>query len=75
MGNHCVRKIDKAPPHVMSSVAGICNERGFSGDGGPARIAYLNAPRGIAIGPDNGLYITDSFNNRVRAVRLEGAPR
>lgn len=75
MGNHCVRKIDKAPPHVMSSVAGICSERGFSGDGGPARIAYLNAPRGIAIGPDHGLYITDSFNNRVRAVRLEADRR
>jgi DNA-binding beta-propeller fold protein YncE len=71
MGNHCVRKIDRKPPHLMSSVAGICNERGFSGDGGPARIAYLNAPRGIAIGPDNGLYITDSFNGRIRAVRLD----
>lgn len=71
MGNHCVRKIDKAPPHLVSSVAGICGERGFSGDGGPARIAHLNAPRGIAIGPDNALYITDSFNGRIRAVRLQ----
>ena len=71
MGNHCVRKIEKAPPHLVSSVAGICGERGFSGDGGPARIAHLNAPRGIAIGPDNALYITDSFNGRIRAVRLQ----
>jgi DNA-binding beta-propeller fold protein YncE len=71
MGNHCVRRIDRTPPHVVSSVAGICGERGFSGDGGPARIAHLNVPRGIAIGPDNALFITDSFNGRIRAVRLQ----
>jgi glucose/arabinose dehydrogenase len=28
-------------------------------------------PRGIAIGPDKALYITDSFNGRIRAVRLQ----
>jgi DNA-binding beta-propeller fold protein YncE len=70
MGNNCVRRIDLRPPHLITTAAGICGERGFSGDGGPARIAHLNVPRGIAIGPDNALYIADSFNGRIRAVRL-----
>lgn len=71
MGNHCIRKIEIEPPHIVTTVAGICGERGFSGDGGPARMAHLNVPRGLALGADNDLYITDSLNGRIRAVRLE----
>jgi RHS repeat-associated protein len=40
----------------------------FTGDGGPATLATFNQPRGIAIGPDGGLYIADTFNNVVRRV-------
>jgi sugar lactone lactonase YvrE len=66
--NNCVRKID--PSGTITTAAGQCGaERGFAGDGGPAELALLDRPYGIAL-YDNKLYIADSYNNRVRAVRL-----
>jgi uncharacterized protein (TIGR03437 family) len=41
---------------------------GFSGDGGPAVNAQLNAPQGIAFDPNGNIYIADSRNNRIRQV-------
>ena len=64
-----VFKIDGAG--TMSLVAG--NSRaGFSGDGGPAVSAQLNAPQGLALDAAGNLYIADSVNNRVRMVDTQG---
>src|ERR1019366_512229 len=64
-----VFKIDGAG--TMSLVAG--NSRaGFSGDGGPAVSAQLNAPQGLALDSAGNLYIADSVNNRVRMVDPSG---
>ena len=41
---------------------------GFNGDG-PALGAELNAPAGLALGPDGSLYIADSGNRLVRRLR------
>lgn len=68
--NHRVRRIDAAPPHLIRTVAGT-GERGFAGDGGPATEARLNLPRGVAIDRRGVLFIADSLNGRIRAVRLE----
>jgi DNA-binding beta-propeller fold protein YncE len=68
-GNHRIRKIEMKAPYRITTVAGT-GKRGYSGDGGPATQAQLNQPRGVAVGPDNTLYITDSLNQRIRAVRL-----
>lgn len=68
--NHVVRRIDGRPPHTITTVAGT-GERGFSGDGGPAIRAQLNVPRGVALDPEEQiLYVADSLNRRIRAVRL-----
>ena len=56
---------------TLTLIAG--NSRpGFSGDGGPAVNARLNAPQGLALDAAGNLYIADSLNNRVRMVNTQG---
>lgn len=72
--NHCVRKIDAATG-TISAVAGQCHftpsgEPGsFGGDGGPPLAAQLYKPYGIDL-VGGKLYISDSYNNRLRVVNL-----
>ena len=41
---------------------------GHSGDGGPASIATLDKPQGVAIDPSGNLLIADTHSNRVRVL-------
>ena len=52
----------------ISTYAGTPKSIGFSGDGGPATRAQFNQPHGIAIDPDDNLYVCDVLNHRVRRV-------
>jgi hypothetical protein len=71
--NHQVRRVSLAG--TITTVAGNGTE-GFSGDGGPATVAQLNGPRGVAATPDGGFLIADFDDNRVRFVDAElGIPR
>ena len=65
--NHCVRRF--TPGGTMSTVVGTCGAAGYTGDGGPALTAQLKRPYGIEIHGDF-LYIADTGNNVIRAVRL-----
>jgi sugar lactone lactonase YvrE len=66
-----VYRIDAADNHIHR-VAGT-GQRGYSGDGGPARSARLSGPKGLAWAPDNSLYIADTENNAIRRVDLKTA--
>lgn len=55
----------------VRTVAGT-GRRGFRGDGGPARDARLDEPRGVVATPDGGMLIADSGNHRVRRVGPDG---
>ncbi len=43
---------------------------GYSGDGGPGNQAMLRIPHGVAIGPNQQLYIADMGNDVIRVVDL-----
>jgi uncharacterized protein (TIGR03437 family) len=45
---------------------------GYSGDGGPASGARLNAPMGVAIDPFGDVILADTNNQRIRAVGRDG---
>ncbi len=66
--NNVVRKIDLTSG-IITTIAGT-GERGYAGDGGAAVNAQLNRPFGIAFDADGDLYISDTFNSRVRKVEM-----
>ena len=53
--------------YIIETVAGS-GEEGFSGDGGPAVQAQLQAPRSVAVDRDGNFYIADTSNHRIRRV-------
>jgi uncharacterized protein (TIGR03437 family) len=55
----------------IHTVAGT-GVRGFSGDGGPAAQAQLNAPYGLALDRQGNLYVADLGNARVRRIAPDG---
>ena len=76
-GNNRIRKV--TPSGMISTVAGN-GSAGFSGDGGSATSARLylsssitlSALNGLAVDSADNLYISDSFNNRIRKVTPGG---
>lgn len=67
--DHRVRRI--SPDGTITTWAGT-GTGGFSGDGGPAAAAELNAPYGLAADAVGNLYIADLGNARVRRVGPDG---
>ena len=41
---------------------------GFTGHGGPAKLATLSGPKGVAIGPDNNIYLVDTESHSIRMI-------
>jgi len=68
--NHRVRMINLTDG-TITTVAGA-GTKGYSGDGGPAVAAQLNRPFGVAFDGNGDLYISDSFNSRIRKVKCQG---
>lgn len=70
MAANVVRVI--APTGTISTYAGQ-GAAGYTGDGGPAKQAQLNTPKGLALDSAGNLYIADAGNNVVRKVSKSGA--
>lgn len=66
---HAVWAMDLAAG-TLKHIAGT-GKAGYSGDGGSAKTATFNGPKGIALGPDKCLYVVDTENHAIR--RLDPA--
>jgi DNA-binding beta-propeller fold protein YncE len=72
--NQIVRRIDT--DGIISTVAGMQGQPGFSGDGGPPLEAQFNLPAmsnpppagGLALDGDGNLYVSDTNNQRIRKI-------
>ena len=64
--NDRIRRVD-AITDIITTVVGT-GTPGSSGDAGPASLAQLNSPAGIAMDSAGNLFIADSANNRIRRV-------
>jgi len=64
-GNSVIRRIDHNG--VITTVAGA-GVAGFSGDGSAVQIARLNGPSGVIFDIAGNLWISDTYNHRVRRV-------
>ncbi|HVF13077.1 MAG TPA: SMP-30/gluconolactonase/LRE family protein, partial [Acidimicrobiales bacterium] len=67
--NHRIRRV--TPAGIITTIAGT-GAQGFTGDGGPATKAALNAPSGLAIAPDGAILFADTSNLRVRRIGPDG---
>src|ERR1700730_8442961 len=67
-GNCVVRKVDTT--NTITTIAGIGNSCGFSGDGGKGTAAQLYLPGGDGLATSGNLFIADTQNCRVRKLIL-----
>jgi len=68
-GGNRIRKVDTSGK--ISTVAGN-SVSGYTGDGGPATLAELNLPFGLAVDPAGNLFIADNENHVIRKVDTTG---
>ena len=65
-GNHAIRKVTTTG--VISTIAGIGGQPGYSGDGGPSTNALLSSPQAVAVDVAGNVFIADYGNCRIREV-------
>lgn len=66
---NAILKLDLANG-VIHRVAGT-GQKGFTGDGAPAKEATLNGPKGIAVAPNGNVYIADTENHVIRMIDVK----
>jgi len=66
-GNNVVRRVD-GQTGIITTAAGTAGPGGYTGDGGQAALATLNAPVSVALDDYGKLYMADTGNNVIRMV-------
>ena len=66
---HRIRRI--SPSGIITTFAGT-GKPGFSGDGGPAALAQLNLPYGVAADLAGNIYVADFGNHCIRKISPNG---
>ncbi len=63
---HAVYRYD-AKTKTLHHVAGT-GQGGYSGDNGDAKLAKVNGPKGVALGPNGDIYLADTQNHAIRVI-------
>lgn len=63
-GSNTIRRV--AADGTVSHVAGVEGERGFRD--GAAESAQFNGPVGVAVGADGKIFVSDTYNDRIRVI-------
>ncbi len=69
MLNNRIRKVTTAG--IISTISGTTTA-GYSGDGGQATAAKLDAPNDVKVDASGNIYIADAGNNRIRKIATTG---
>jgi streptogramin lyase len=67
-GNHCIRRVN-LKTGIITTIAGT-GKKGYTGDGGDARLATMNEPYAVVGDAEGNLFIADRLNAVVR--RIDG---
>jgi uncharacterized protein (TIGR03437 family) len=67
--DHRIRRI--APNGIITTLAGV-GLPGFSGDNGPAHLARIHTPYGLAVSPSGEVVFADLGNARLRRINSQG---
>jgi hypothetical protein len=68
-GNNQIRKVNTLG--IITTIAGN-GIAGFSGDGGQATAASLNGPKGVKLDILGNIYVSDTYNMRIRKINTLG---
>ncbi len=68
-GNNRVRMVD--PTGGISTLVNIFGGFGFGGDGGVPQLATIAAPLGVLMDSNLNIFVSDTYNSRVRMVNLQ----
>jgi len=69
IGTHRILKLNRLGRLIVIAGTG---EGGYSGDGGPAIKAQLNAPHDLVFDAEGNLLIADTYNRRIRRIDRRG---
>ncbi|GBC76683.1 Serine/threonine-protein kinase PknD [bacterium HR08] len=70
--NHRIRRVERrGDALVITTIAGT-GSAGFGGDGGSAKNAQLNGPRGLTVDSAGNIYVADTGNHRIRKIDGSG---
>ncbi|NCX95863.1 MAG: hypothetical protein EBX41_05540, partial [Chitinophagia bacterium] len=68
----CVMGSSSLFAQTITHFGGTPGTAGYGGDGGPATMALMERPTGIAVDGAGNVYIADSKNNCIRMVATNG---
>ena len=70
---HSIWKLQLGDALEQSSLAHIAGngKKGYSGDGGPGKLATFNGPKGIVVDEQQRIYVVDTENQVIRGIDTE----